>query len=141
VEGDSNRLDTSKRGRVRDLELFVHDTWRIASKERSSTTRVSTSAPSSRWQRCERGGLDLGAEQAGFHTAAAVEINDDAADTKNFPGLSRPVVRRSIMDVPTKELLRAAGLKGRGWPELLIGGPSCTPFSTASSTWSADCRR
>jgi Restriction endonuclease EcoRV len=33
------RLDVSYRGRVRDLELFVHEPWRIASKERSSTTR------------------------------------------------------------------------------------------------------
>jgi len=33
------RLDISYRGRVRDLELFVHEPWRIASKERSSMTR------------------------------------------------------------------------------------------------------
>ena len=33
------RLDLSYRGRVRDLELFVHEPWRIASHERSSTTR------------------------------------------------------------------------------------------------------
>lgn len=33
------RLDVGYRGRVRDLELFVHEPWRIASKERSSTTR------------------------------------------------------------------------------------------------------
>lgn len=33
------RLDVSFRGRVRDLELLVHRPWRIASKERSSTTR------------------------------------------------------------------------------------------------------
>jgi hypothetical protein len=33
------RLDLGYRGRVRDLELFVHEPWRIASKERSSTTR------------------------------------------------------------------------------------------------------
>ena len=33
------RLDLSYRGRVRGLELFVHPPWRIASKERSSTTR------------------------------------------------------------------------------------------------------
>jgi DNA (cytosine-5)-methyltransferase 1 len=77
------------------------------------------------------GGLDLGAEQAGFRTAVAVEVNDDAADTmeRNFCGLTSPVVRRSILDVPTKELLRAAGLNGRERPELLIGGPPCTPFS------------
>jgi hypothetical protein len=33
------RLDVGFRGRVRDLELIVHEPWRIASKERSSTTR------------------------------------------------------------------------------------------------------
>lgn len=33
------RLDVGYRGRVRDLELLVHEPWRIASKERSSTTR------------------------------------------------------------------------------------------------------
>lgn len=77
------------------------------------------------------GGLDLGVEAAGFRTAAAVEINDDAADTmeKNFSDLMSPVIRQSILDLPTKELLRAAGLKGRDRPELLIGGPPCTPFS------------
>lgn len=32
-------LDLSYRGRVRDLELFVHEPWRIASRDRSSTTR------------------------------------------------------------------------------------------------------
>ena len=77
------------------------------------------------------GGLDLGVEQAGFRTTVAVEINDDAANTmeKNFPGLASPVVRQSILDVPTRDLLRAAGLKGRERPELLVGGPPCTPFS------------
>jgi len=33
------RLDVGYRGRVRDLEFIVHEPWRIASKERSSTTR------------------------------------------------------------------------------------------------------
>lgn len=77
------------------------------------------------------GGLDLGVDEAGFRTAAAVEINDDAADTmeKNFPALASPVIRRSILDVPTKEILRAAGLRGRQRPDLLVGGPPCTPFS------------
>lgn len=77
------------------------------------------------------GGLDLGVEAAGFHVAAAVEMNHDAADTmeKNFPGLVNPVLRQSILEVPTKDILRAAGLKGRERPELLVGGPPCTPFS------------
>jgi hypothetical protein len=33
------RLDLGFRGRVRDLELLVHEPWRIASMDRSSTTR------------------------------------------------------------------------------------------------------
>jgi DNA (cytosine-5)-methyltransferase 1 len=77
------------------------------------------------------GGLDLGIEQAGFRIAAAVEVDTDAADTmdKNFPSLSSPVIRRSILDVPTEELLAAAGLGAGERPDLLIGGPPCTPFS------------
>lgn len=77
------------------------------------------------------GGLDLGVERAGFEITAAVELDSDAADSheKNFHHLASPVIRRSIFDVPTKELLRAAGLRGRERPDLLVGGPPCTPFS------------
>lgn len=77
------------------------------------------------------GGLDMGVEAAGYRCAAAVELNADAADTmeKNFTGLESPVIRQDILEVPTKHLLRAAGLKGRERPDLLIGGPPCTPFS------------
>lgn len=77
------------------------------------------------------GGLDLGVEAAGYRVAAAVEHDADAADTmeKNFDGLHSPVIRRNILDVPTKDILRAAGLRGRERPELLVGGPPCTPFS------------
>lgn len=77
------------------------------------------------------GGLDLGVEGAGFRVAAAVERNHDAADTmeKNFSGLVSPVIRDDILDVPTRQILRAAGLRGRERPDLLVGGPPCTPFS------------
>jgi DNA (cytosine-5)-methyltransferase 1 len=77
------------------------------------------------------GGLDLGVEAAGFHVAAAVELDGDAADTmeKNFTGLERSVIRRNIMELPTRELLRAAGLRRGARPDLLVGGPPCTPFS------------
>lgn len=76
------------------------------------------------------GGLDLGVEQAGYRVVAATEWDDDAADTmeKNFDGLESEVVRRDIVQVTTRELLRAGGL-GRSAPDLLIGGPPCTPFS------------
>lgn len=77
------------------------------------------------------GGMDLGAEAAGFRVAAAVEINADAAATmeKNFSYLSSPVIQRSILEVTTDEILAAAGLRSGERPELLIGGPPCTPFS------------
>jgi len=77
------------------------------------------------------GGLDLGVERAGFQVAAAVEHDEDAADTmeKNFPDLVSPVIRSDILEVPTRELVRAAGLRGRERPDLLVGGPPCTPFS------------
>lgn len=77
------------------------------------------------------GGLDLGAEAAGFQVAAAVERDPDAADTmeKNFSGLASPVIRGDILNVSSKEILSAAGLRRNERPDLLIGGPPCTPFS------------
>jgi DNA (cytosine-5)-methyltransferase 1 len=77
------------------------------------------------------GGLDLGAEQAGYRVVAAVERDRDAALTmeKNFSHLNSPVIQSDILDVRTKDLLRAAGLQGGARPDLLIGGPPCTPFS------------
>lgn len=77
------------------------------------------------------GGLDLGAELAGYVVRAAVERDRDPAATmeKNFAHLASPVIRNDILNVPTREILRAAGLRGRSRPDLLIGGPPCTPFS------------
>lgn len=77
------------------------------------------------------GGLDLGTEAAGYAVGAAVEWDSDAAETmeKNFDHLRSPVIRRSILDVTTKEILEAAGLRQGERPDLLIGGPPCTPFS------------
>ena len=77
------------------------------------------------------GGLDLGAEQAGYTVAAAVEHNRDAAATmeKNFTHLQAPVIQADILDVPTADVLAAAGLRSGQRPDLLVGGPPCTPFS------------
>lgn len=88
------------------------------------------------------GGLDLGVEQAGFHTAVAVEWDDDAADTmeKNastyFPGL-REVLRADLyplaagtrQGVTTADIMHAGGFGSRNRPDLLVGGPPCTAFS------------
>jgi DNA (cytosine-5)-methyltransferase 1 len=83
------------------------------------------------WLRGSAGGLDLGAEDAGYVVAAAVERDRNAAAPmeKNFRHLHSPVIQDDILGVPTRRLLRAAGLKGRARPDLLIGGPPCTPFS------------
>jgi DNA (cytosine-5)-methyltransferase 1 len=77
------------------------------------------------------GGLDLGAEQAGYAVRAAVEWDRDAAATmeKNFTHLHSPVLQKSILDTPTDEILQAAGLGSGERPDLLVGGPPCTPFS------------
>ncbi len=77
------------------------------------------------------GGLDLGVEHAGYEVRAAVEHDRDAAATseKNFPSLAGRVIQADILDVATEDILRAAGLRGRTRPDLLVGGPPCTPFS------------
>jgi DNA (cytosine-5)-methyltransferase 1 len=77
------------------------------------------------------GGLDLGAEQAGYEVRAAVEWDRDAAATmeKNFAHLAAPVIQQDIMETPTEEILSAAGLEAGRRPDLLVGGPPCTPFS------------
>lgn len=77
------------------------------------------------------GGLDLGVERAGYEVRAAVEWDRDAAATmeKNFQGLASPVIQRDILKVPTRQILEAAGLRQGERPELLVGGPPCTPFS------------
>jgi DNA (cytosine-5)-methyltransferase 1 len=77
------------------------------------------------------GGLDLGVEQAGYQVRAAVERYPDATATmeKNFPHLAAAVIRSDILDVSTADILRAAGLRGAARPDLLVGGPPCTPFS------------
>ncbi len=88
------------------------------------------------------GGLDLGIEAAGFQTLAAVEWDEDAADTmeKNaqafFPGLKEvlradlyPLATGDGSGMTTRDLLRAAGLGSREKPDLLVGGPPCVAFS------------
>ena len=77
------------------------------------------------------GGLDLGAERAGYEVCAAVERDGDAAATmeQNFDHLVSPVIRSDVLATPTRQILASAGLSRGERPDLLIGGPPCTPFS------------
>jgi DNA (cytosine-5)-methyltransferase 1 len=77
------------------------------------------------------GGLDLGAERAGYEVRAAVEWDRDAAATMatNFPHLASSVIQKDILNTSTEEILAAAGLRDAEPPDLLLGGPPCTPFS------------
>ncbi|MDZ7967111.1 MAG: DNA cytosine methyltransferase [Nostoc sp. DedSLP03] len=85
-------------------------------------------------------GLDLGIEQAGFHTVSIVEKDPDATKTIliNRPLLQESAVPREIEKVSSQELLEEGGRVldlGRalrpGEVDLITGGPPCQPFSTA----------
>ncbi|MBK1990289.1 DNA cytosine methyltransferase [Sphaerospermopsis aphanizomenoides BCCUSP55] len=85
-------------------------------------------------------GLDLGLEQAGFHTVSVVEKDRDASKTIaiNRPYLQESAIPREIEKVSSQDLLEEGGRVlnlGRallpGEVDLVTGGPPCQPFSTA----------
>ena len=85
-------------------------------------------------------GLDLGMEEAGFHTVSVVEKDRDAIKTiaLNKPLLQKSAIPREIENVSSQELLEEGGKVlnlGRalqpGEVDLVTGGPPCQPFSTA----------
>jgi DNA (cytosine-5)-methyltransferase 1 len=77
------------------------------------------------------GGLDLGAARAGFDIRTAVEFDRDSAASlraNHFADRPEAVFERSIVGLPTDEILDLAGLRV-GDAALVVGGPPCTPFS------------
>jgi DNA (cytosine-5)-methyltransferase 1 len=85
-------------------------------------------------------GLDLGLEQAGFHTVSVVEKESDATKTivLNRPFLQESAIPREIETVSSQQLLEEGGRfldLGRtlrpGEVDLVTGRPPCQPFSTA----------
>jgi DNA (cytosine-5)-methyltransferase 1 len=87
------------------------------------------------------GGLDLGCEQAGFETRAAVECDSVAQQTllanaeRWLPGITPETLFSDIVTLDYTALLDAADLAA-GEVDLLHGGPPCTPFSK-SGYWLA----
>lgn len=89
------------------------------------------------------GGLDIGLEESGFHTAVCVEYDTDCRETLRFNrpewklfeegvkldvGKMRTRIPGDIRDVGVEELLKFAGLK-KGQASLVVGGAPCQPFS------------
>jgi DNA (cytosine-5)-methyltransferase 1 len=75
---------------------------------------------------CGCGGFSLGAELAGFHSLAAIDIDPtlQSAYRKNFPGTK--AVQASVADLDAAAWRQ---IIGRVRPDGLIGGPPCQGFS------------
>lgn len=85
------------------------------------------------------GGLSLGTARAGFHVAAAVELDQRAAE---YHGINFPGTRHLMEDVGMlsgSRLLELAGLR-LGELHGLIGGPPCQGFSDIGLRSDADPR-
>ena len=84
------------------------------------------------------GGLDLGAELAGFSVVGMIEASSVAAETVGenrdhfFPTL-RDFRVQDIRDVSPREWLRSLRLR-RSEVKLLVGGPPCVPFSKSGNS-------
>lgn len=89
------------------------------------------------------GGLDIGLEESGFHTAVCVEYDSDCRETLRYnrpewklfedgvkfeKGKMSTRIPGDIRDIGVDELLKFAGLK-KGEAALVVGGAPCQPFS------------